>query len=388
MRRSAVRQVWTWERRFVAGCGALIMLGCSSGFGHARAAHVGVGRVVQDFDRLRDSLHVPGMSIAIIEDGKVVWAGGLGFADRERGRRADEHTLYPIASLTKPVAATLALQLVEEGHLRLDDPLSRYHKDFQTDRVRVRHIMTHTAAAFKPGMKPGDRYEYSGSFYGYLAAVIEQASGRAFRDLLVQKVLDSLHMTESVPGHDVLDHPSLAARYAGPLSHLAQPYANDTLASYPPRFLGSSAGLLSTVGDLAKFVLALDGDLLLRPATRELAWTPAQANDGSVLPYGLGWFVQDCGRTRLIWHYGQWPTFSGLILELPQQRVTLIALANSNGLSAPFPLADGDVTTSPFARAFLRVTSVWDGHSGGCVNEAGSRASSPHAPVRRSRVPN
>ena len=368
MRRSGDQPEMALLRRLIVGCGTLSLLGCSSALAHPHVTHVDVERVVRDFDRLRDSLHIPGMSIAIIEEGSVVWAGGLGFADRERGRRADEHTLYPIASLTKPIAATLALQLVEEGRLGLDDPLSRYHKDFQTDRVRVRHIMTHTAAAFKPGMKPGDRYEYSGSFYGYLAPVIERASGRAFRDLLIQNVLDSLHMTESVPGHDVLDHPALAEGYADPLTHLAQPYANDTLASYPPRFIGSSAGLLSTVVDLAKFALAFDDDRLLRPATRELAWTPARANDGSILPYGLGWFVQPCGPTRLVWHYGQWPTFSGLILEVPQQRVTLIALANSNGLSAPFPLADGDVMTSLFARAFLRATPVWDGRSDRCAN--------------------
>jgi CubicO group peptidase (beta-lactamase class C family) len=344
--------------RFVLGAAAVtLLLGCAPSAARRHAARVDVQRVVRDFDRLRDSLHIPGLSIAILENDKLLWAGGLGYADRAGGRRANEHTLYPIASLTKPIAATLALQLVEQGRLNLDEPLSHFHKDFQTDRVHVRHIMTHTAAAFEPGMRPGDRYRYSGAFYGYLAPVIAKVAGRPFREQLVANVLEPLHMTESVPGHDVLDEPALAARYADALRRLAKPYSNDTLASYPPRFMGSSAGLLSTVTDLAKFDVALDDDVLLRPATREQAWTPGRANDGSILPYGLGWFVQDYGGTRLVWHYGQWPMFSGLILKVPRRRITLIALANSNGLSASFPLADGDVLTSPFARAFLAASA-------------------------------
>jgi CubicO group peptidase (beta-lactamase class C family) len=314
---------------------------------------VDVERVVAEFERLRDSLHIPGISIAVLEDDEVTWAGGLGYADRQTGRRADQHTLYPIASLTKPIAGVLAMQLVEQGRVSLDDPLSEYHRDFQTDRVRVRHIMTHTAAAFGPGMSPGDRYEYSGSFYGYLASVIAKGSGRSFRDQLVEKILDPLQMTESVPGHDVLDQPALASRYTGALRLLATPYANDTVAAYPPRFLGSSAGLLSTVTDLAKFVVAMDEDVLFRRETRDLSWTAAHTNNGNRIPHGLGWFVQDADGRKLIWYYGQWPVFSGLILDIPAAHVALIVLANSNGLSAPFPMADGDVTKSAFARAFL-----------------------------------
>ena len=73
-----------------------------------------------------------------------------------------------------------------------------------------------------------------------------------------------------------------------------------------------------------------------------------------MLPYGLGWFVQMYGTTKVIWHYGLWPQFSALYVKVPDRNLTLLLLANSDGLSNS-PLADGDVTVSPFARAFLGI---------------------------------
>jgi hypothetical protein len=73
------------------------------------------------------------------------------------------------------------------------------------------------------------------------------------------------------------------------------------------------------------------------------------------LPYALGWFVQQYNATRVVWHYGLWPQYSALYLKVPDRQLTLIILGNSGGVSEAFGLADGDVTASPFARAFLRL---------------------------------
>jgi CubicO group peptidase (beta-lactamase class C family) len=318
-------------------------------------------------DSLRHELAIPGMSVAVLSGDQTVLARGFGLADVAHNIPATEHTLYPIASLTKPFAATLFLKLLQEGKVSLDDPLSKFHKDFQTDRVRVRHIMTHTAAAFTPGSRPGDRYAYSGSFYGYLTFVVAQASHLGFRQLLADSILEPLAMTESVPGHDVFGslasgdsiRPTLRTKYAESLTRLAVPYAlfgdGNLVAPYPPPGVNAAAGLLSTVVDLAKFDVALNHNVLLRPETQQLAWTNQHANDGTEIPYGLGWFVQRVHDQRAVWHYGQWPMFSGLFLKLPDKKLTLIVLANSTGLSAPFDLDRGDVLASPFAVAFLRL---------------------------------
>lgn len=77
---------------------------------------------------------------------------------------------------------------------------------------------------------------------------------------------------------------------------------------------------------------------------------------GRNLPYGLGWFIQAHEGVRLVWHYGYWPeSFSSPHLKLPERKIALIVLANSDGLSAPFLLGAGDVTRSPFANSFLRI---------------------------------
>ena len=73
------------------------------------------------------------------------------------------------------------------------------------------------------------------------------------------------------------------------------------------------------------------------------------------LPYGLGWFIQRVRGVRVVWHYGQWPQYSALYLKVPERHLTLILLANSGGLSEAFPLVEGDVMVSPFAKACLRL---------------------------------
>jgi hypothetical protein len=131
-------------------------------------------------------------------------------------------------------------------------------------------------------------------------------------------------------------------------------------AAYPPLGISASAGLISTVIDLAKYDAAVDRHCLLHKATQERVFTPAVSNDGRSLPYGLGWFIQRHRGLKLVWHYGYWPQFSALILKVPERSITFILLANSAGLSAPFGLGAGDVMRSPFACAFLRLFVLED----------------------------
>lgn len=335
----------------------------------AAATRKQLKQLASELDWLRKELQIPGLSAAVVKDQQLVWATGFGYSDLEQHTKATANTPYRIASLTKPIATTLFLQLLEQGKVALDDPLKKYYpKDFETERVHVRHILTHTAGIAVAGGKPGDTYAYSGSYFGYLGFVITSATGQTFRDRLVNQILEPLHMDNSVPGQDVLTiTPSPADSYAAGsrqryeqvLNALAKPYTlygakENVLSPYPPMIIGSSAGLISTVTDLAKFDIAIDQHKLIRKETQELAWTPSLTNAGQRIPYGLGWFVQEFEGNRLIWHYGQWPVFSGLILKLPEKNLTLILLANSTGLSGPFDLDKGDILTSPFALAFLR----------------------------------
>jgi CubicO group peptidase (beta-lactamase class C family) len=324
----------------------------------------------QQLDQLRTLLRIPGLSAIVLRDQEVVWAKGLGFADRDQRVPATPDTPYHVASLTKTFAATLILRLVEQGKLDLEEPASRYSAEVDGDRVTIRHLLTHTSE-----VTPGERFHYNGDRYWCLTDVIEKASGKSFRELIAATFLEPLHMDRSVPGHDMLTEGDRWAdrlghdaihRYRAVLKDLARPYhlyGSEVVANPPYRAftMNATAGLISTVRDLAKYDAALDRHQFLCPETQERAWTPAVSNSGPALPHGLGWFVQRYRGLKLVWHYGYWPdAFSALFLKVPERNLTLILLANTDGLSAPFYDHWG-VETSAFANCFLRLFVFKDG---------------------------
>jgi len=328
----------------------------------AACATTDAGRIrgfERDADELRQTLHIPGMSAAIVKDQKVFWMHGFGYADLENRIPATPDTLYHLASVTKTFGSVLVLQLVEKGELSLDEPIApytpaRYSGTITDPRVQIRHILSHTSAG-----TPGDQFAYNGNLYYAITPVIEKKYGAPFRQVITQRILDPLQMTESVPGHDVIEDPELTSRYAANLARFARPYAfygkgEIVYSAYPHRDIGASAGLLSTVRDLAKYDIAIDRHVLLPPKTQELAWTPFVSNAGQPLPYGLGWFTDEYRGERLIWHTGNWGSgFSALYFKVPGKNVSLILLANSEALADGFHVP-GAGETNPFACAFLR----------------------------------
>jgi CubicO group peptidase (beta-lactamase class C family) len=141
----------------------------------------------RDVDQLRRTLHIPGMSAAIVKDQKVLWTGGFGYADLENRVPATPDTLYHVASVTKTFGSTLVLQLVEKGQVSLDEPIapytpSRYSGTITDPRVQIRHILSHTSAG-----TPGDQFAYNGNLYDAVTPVIEKKYGASFRDVITQR---------------------------------------------------------------------------------------------------------------------------------------------------------------------------------------------------------
>jgi len=312
-------------------------------------------------ESLRRATRVPGVSGVVIRDGRTVWLKGLGFQDIESRVAATPDTLYDIASLTKTFTSTLLLQCVERRTLSLDEPMSRYTTAIPEANATVRHVLTHTSQG-----SPGAVYRYDGNRFAALTAVVAACHGKSFR-LALAEMLDRSAMTSSVPGHD-LEQPTSAfaslfdestlARYAAAVRRLATPYQTRgksvVRADFPPRDINASAGLLSSVIDLARYDAAVDANLFISADAQALAWTNARSSSTSLeLPHGLGWFIQRIHGVRVVWHYGQWSQYSALYIKVPEQQLTLILLGNSGGLGEAFPLADGDVMVSPFARVFL-----------------------------------
>jgi CubicO group peptidase (beta-lactamase class C family) len=312
-------------------------------------------------DALRLQAGIPGISGTVLAGDQVLWEGGYGFADAEARIPAAPDTPYRIASLTKTFTSTLLMQCVDAGTLNLDTPIRNYTTEVPDASASVRHVLSMTSDA-----PPGSLYRYDGNRYAALTAVAAACTGEPYRLALATRVLNRLAMFDSVPGQDLtapaadlaaLFDASILERYQRVLSRLAKPYVirggRAQLGDYPQQGISAAAGLISTVRDLARYDAAVDRHVLVSPESRLLAWTPFTLTSQRQSPYGLGWFSQPTAAGRAIWHYGQWPTFSSLLLKLPERGVTLILLANSDGLSARFPLAAGDVMVSPFARAFI-----------------------------------
>jgi CubicO group peptidase (beta-lactamase class C family) len=327
-------------------------------------------RYERQVEELRTLLKIPGMSVAIVKDQKVLWAKGFCFADLENRVAVTPDTVFHLASITKTFAATLIMQLVEQGKLDLDEPMSRYSSDFKDDSVKIKHIISHTSRG-----TPGERFQYSGNRYGYLTKVIEQKHGKPFLNVIVETFFDPLGMSSSVPYHNVVaDRDKWKAslgsdhldRYRHNISRLSPGYTlygdrEIIQVPYPlPGYVGASAGLLSTVLDMAKYDAALDRHVFLKKETQEKAWTAFVSNSGKRLPYGLGWFVMDYHGLKLTWHTGHWGTgFSALYLKVPEKNVSLVLLANSEALvDHQYQIGQlmvDDVVNNVFASAFLRL---------------------------------
>ncbi len=309
-------------------------------------------------DSLRLQAGIPGLSAAVISGDRIVWERDLGLRDVERSIPIAPNTPYLIADLTQTVTATLVLDCAARGAISLDDRIARWSSAISEPDATVRHVLSHTSEG-----TPGRSFRYNPARYSALAAVVADCGDAPFPRVLADEILDRLGMVDSVPGHDAIDPPTRELfdseqreDYARALPRLAIPYRVDAggravRSEYPTRGLTASTGLISTVRDLARFNAALDDDLMSAESTR-LAWT----NGGPGLPFGHGWFVQSYNGVPVVWHFGSHQAaFSSLFLKVPDRDLTLILLANSDGLSASFRLGDGDVTSSLFARLFLRL---------------------------------
>jgi CubicO group peptidase (beta-lactamase class C family) len=485
-------------------------------------------------ESLRQELKIPAYSAAIVKNQKVIWAKGFGYADVENKIPATEHTAYHLASLTKTFASTILMQLVQEGKIKLDDPVSKYGIMLESDGViRVRHLLSHTSEG-----NPGEQYRYNGNRFAELDKVVERATGKSFAELLIANILDPLGMNETAPNVPTIvstKSPNAAGQAAetevkaavmdiiggfnsgnvdqierrlapqqnrfrgeggflssfinaaevrqaiqvgfklkfevynleaavygdsavatffmrgtitpangpsrteGPwrtsyfwnkqdgawkLVHahqsplggaiitekhqqrfdtvvkvLAQPYGLDrefkiTKISYPQGF-STSAGLISTVLDMAKYDIAIDQNKFLTKETQQLAFTPAVSTKGESLPYGLGWFTQNYNGTKLFWHYGYWTGNSSFIMKVPEQGITFIIMANSDNLSRPTDLGSGNALSSAVSMAFLKTfifpekfgQSIpeisWNAPVTELKNQLNSIAAKPYADVYR-----
>ncbi|WP_293858833.1 serine hydrolase domain-containing protein [Steroidobacter sp.] len=304
---------------------------------------------------------IPSIAVAVVQDGKIVWEEGFGWADRENRKPATEHSMYLLASTTKSFTATALMTLVQAGKVDLDRPINDYMGQAQlTVRVgdgrqaTVRRIANHTSGLSCAGqtffgaeelskmppqalaltrysqimMLPGERFEYCNNGYGVLDYVIEQVSGRSYADYLRQEVFLPLGMTHT----SVNVGPGLEKYAAARYDRLGDP-----IPFYESTEPGAGA-MFSSAHDLARFGLFIlkqplrDQKAILSSASIDaMTRDPVMIRPGN--GYALGWQVQAKGGYTVHAHGGSHSGTKTSFNLIPEKRVGVVLLANANEIS-------------------------------------------------------
>ncbi|MBC7790494.1 MAG: beta-lactamase family protein [Anaerolineae bacterium] len=306
---------------------------------------------------VRDSMaggQVPGMSVAVAIDGKVVWSEGFGLADVENGVRVTPSTKLRIGSVSKPITAAAVALLVQQGKLDLDSNVQRYVPSFPVKRHPVtprqlaghlggvRHYAGDEMMSMRPyanvtdGLAmfrddslvytPGTRYSYSSHGFNLLSAVVEGASGEPFLVFVRRNVLRPLGMSSTIAEHQdsVIEH---RARYYvratnGPL--LNAPYVDNS-------YKWAGGGFISTPEDLVRFGSAMLRKGFLDDQSRALLFTSQRTADGKETGYGIGWSVgTDSVLGRTIAHGGGSVGANAYLIMYPDRGIVVAMLANTN----------------------------------------------------------
>jgi CubicO group peptidase (beta-lactamase class C family) len=318
-------------------------------------------RLNEYLNALRVQAGIPALAAAVVGPGEVVWEQVYGLQDIDRNIAARYDTPFELDGTTEAIVGSLALRCASDGWLSLDDPVGAFVADSPDAALTLRQLLMHTV----PGPN-GPVFSYQPERLGPIANAVAGCTDSSFR-FGIAGLFARMAMINSVPGADVVKLAPHAdgftvddiSHFSDVLSHLATPYAVDgrgraTASEYTASTLTPWSGMVSTLQDLEQFDLALKKGVLLRPEWLALAWTPPIGADGERLPHGIGWFVQTYNNERVVWQFGVSDSASSsLLISIPGRGLTLILLANSQGLVRPYPLAEGNVAVSPFARVFL-----------------------------------
>lgn len=332
--------------------------------------------------QLMEWANVPGLAVAVIENGKP--AGSRGFGVKKAGEAAPvaNDTLFGAASLSKPVFTYAILRMRDEKLIDLDRPLWNYlpYEDLpagdQAKQITARHVLGHSTGLqnwrfnrdqkLEFAFKPGERFQYSGEGFYYLQRVLEQITGRGFEEYMQERVFRPLGMTSSTFAWTAASEPRIAwghnnrmlpqeafnAQRGKRMLELAEEWkkpvaswkhedvvrATGVIApdssTFPNSLLPNTAGsLITTVDEYARFMSRLmaqsrrDGLDLTEPSSREMLTIQTKIN--SSVSWGLGIGLESYGGRSLFWHWGDNGTFKAFMMGDPAKGFGVIIFANA-----------------------------------------------------------
>jgi CubicO group peptidase (beta-lactamase class C family) len=327
----------------------------SSGSGSTR--DIVKGRLGNQIDGYMQRLEQSGFSgsLLVAKEGEIVFAKGLGLADRAKEIRATSETIFDIGSITKQFTGAAILKLEMMGKLKVPDRITKYFHDVPADKrdITLHHLLTHSAG-FRGGLgfdyaeigrdayislametdlnrPPGVEYEYSNVGFSLLAAIVEQVSGQSYDAFTREHLFEPAGMLKTGYLLPNWEKEVLARGYRGdkdwgtPLDHK---WDDDG----PYWHLRGNGGILSNVHNMYKWHLALEGTKILSEAAKEKYYSPhIPEGHGARSFYGYGWSVMETPRkTTLITHNGGNPYSGADFLRYVDDDVVIIMMSNTN----------------------------------------------------------
>lgn len=328
-------------------------------------------------EQTRKQFDVPGIALAIVQDGKIVFERGYGVREMGKPALVDAHTQFAIASNTKAFTAAALARLADEGKLSFDDrvidhlPWFRMSDPYVTREMRIKDLLSHrsglslgagdllywptttystreVAERLKDVPLSGgfrEKYAYDNILFGVAGLVVEEASGVSFRDYLIRHFFTPLGMKNTLFNSDDLK----------PGMNTAVGHAKSDFTRLEPvkamswRNVSGAGGMYSSVHDMSQWMIAQlnggtfpGGATLFSPKQQKAMWsvlTPINVNDPPVkelapvkpnfLGYGLGWQLSDYQGNRLVWHTGGWPGQVSRLTLVPDRKVGVIVLTSA-----------------------------------------------------------
>ncbi|HEX8565226.1 MAG TPA: serine hydrolase [Pyrinomonadaceae bacterium] len=314
-----------------------------------------IAQLEKSIPQLMKDGEVPGLSIAIIKDAKILWQQSFGVANSATKQPVAENTIFEAASLSKPVFAYAVLKLIEKGKLDLDVPLVKYlpkpylETDERANLITARMVLSHTTGfpnwamgqPLKTQFNPGERFSYSGEGFVYLQKVVEHLTGKPLNAVMQKEVFEPLGMPDSsfvwMDKYETLKatgHNSVGA--AKPLRKYSEAIA--------------AGSLHTTTADYAKFVIAImNGTGLKKETLNQMLSQQTKVDEGcsnciankptgklsNSIFWGLGWGLQQTANGKSFWHWGDnnGDTHCFVIASEKQKSGVLIFTDSGNGHS-------------------------------------------------------
>ncbi len=295
---------------------------------------------------------IPGLSLAIIRDGKVIRATGYGFSDLENRVSATPDTVYEIGSISKQFASEAVMLLVEDGKINLDDSINKYlpaNAPVTWQKITVRNLLNHTSGLkdwtevkefsyrreysaeefialvkdFPLLFEPNSTWSYSNTNLPLIGIIVEKAGGKSFEEFVNERIIKPLNFPSIRFKHQEEIVPNRSNGY------VLRDNAWKNGEPFRPKVIAPSGGILATTVDLAKWWEAnLNGRLLKQTSLAQMLM-PVKLNDGRTVAHGFAFFIDTFNGHKVIQHFGSTVGgFGSIVRYYPSEKITIAIIGN------------------------------------------------------------